>query len=340
MAKVSNQKIKLLFIADYIMRKADEENGFYIKDLQKHLEKKGIKAAYHSITDDIKLLRDQFGMEIDGGGGNGRPFYLLARHFKTEDISSIAECVGTAKFLSEKEAKRLTDLLKELCSEAQQDRIDRDYFVLDRPRTTQEDLKYSLATIRDAINHKEKILFKYTTRSLKGLSKTYRRKGEDYLVSPYKVVLTEGNHYLIGYNQKDKKIRAYRVSRMEQVKNAFEPCEGEKEFIRFGVSDYARQTFGMFIGPKARRITLICDNDLLDTMVERFGTTAAAEYRKKDEEHFTITTSIVPSPVFYGWVCGLGGKAIIEDSGEEDSIAKKYLDYLEKVRSKQQKSIE
>ena len=32
MAKVANQKVKLLFIADYIVRQSDDENGFYIKD--------------------------------------------------------------------------------------------------------------------------------------------------------------------------------------------------------------------------------------------------------------------------------------------------------------------
>ena len=88
MPKVSNQKVKLLYIADYIVRKSDDENGFYIKDIKEHLEEKGIKAHYHSITDDIKLLRDQFGMDIDGGGGNGRPLFLLSHHFKFEDISA------------------------------------------------------------------------------------------------------------------------------------------------------------------------------------------------------------------------------------------------------------
>ena len=340
MAKIANAKVKLVYIADYIVRNSDDENGFYITEIRDYLATKGIKAEYHSITDDIKLLRDQFGMDIDGGGGNGRPFYLVSHHFKFEDVSTIAECVGSAKFLSEKEAIRLTDLLKELCSQEQEKKISRDYFVVERPRQTQEDLKETLKTIRDAINNNVKITFKYTTRTLKGFSKTYRRKGETYKVSPFRIVLSEGNHYLIGFDDKRKRITSYRISRMDGVKRAYEPREGKKDFDRFGVSDYARQTFGMFIGPNAKRITLICDNNLLDVMVERFGTTASAEYKKRDEEHFTITTSIVPRPAFYGWLCGLGGKAIIEDSGEEDSTAKKYLDYLEKVKEKQGKSVE
>ena len=338
MPKVSKAKIKLLYIADFIIHNSDEEHGFYIKDIKEYLEEKGIKAEYHSITDDIKLLRDEFGMDIDGGGGFGRPFYLLSRHFAYEDISVIAECIGAAKFISEKEAKRLTETIKGFCSKWQAEKIDSDYYVWDRPRRTQKDILLSLETIRSAINDKTKIRFKYTTRSLKALQRTYRNKGEDYIVSPYKVVLAEGNHYLIGFDEKKNKITAYRISRMEAVRYSTEPRVGERKFNELGISDYARETFGMFIGPKAKRITLICENDLLDTMVERFGTTMAVEYKRKDEDHFTMKTAIVVSPAFYGWISGLGGKAIIEDSGEEDSVAKKYLAYLERIKEKQQKS--
>ena len=133
MPKVANQKLKLLYIADYIIHYSDEENGFYVKDLQEYLLTKGIKAEYHSITDDMKLLRDQFGMEIEGGGGRGSPFFLLSRHFPFEDLSVIAECVGSAKFISEKEALRLTETLKGFCSVYQAEEISRDYFITDSP---------------------------------------------------------------------------------------------------------------------------------------------------------------------------------------------------------------
>ena len=41
MPKVANQKLKLLYIADYIIHYSDEENGFYVKDLQEYLLSKG-----------------------------------------------------------------------------------------------------------------------------------------------------------------------------------------------------------------------------------------------------------------------------------------------------------
>ena len=342
MAKIANAKVKLLYIADYIVRNSDDENGFYITEIKDYLASKGIKAEYHSITDDIKLLRDQFGMDIDGGGGNGRPFYLLSHHFAFEDISAIAECIGSANFISEKEAHRLTGILKELCSEEQAKKIDRDYFISDRPRDTQEDLNITLGVIRDAIKNNAKISFRYTKSTINATNykyRIYRRKGESYIVSPYKVVLYEGNHYLIGYNEKRNVVSAFRMSRIDGIKIVYKPRVGEEVFRKYEIEDYPRQTFNMFIGPRVKEITLVCSNSLLDTMIERFGT-KEAWYKKIDEEHFSIRTKIVVSPAFYGWLCGLGGQAIIEDSGEEDSVAKKYIDYLEKMRDKQLKSVE
>lgn len=338
MAKRPNQKVRLLLIADFIVKHSDEANGFYVKDIKEYLDEKGIVSEYHAITDDIKILRDQFKMDIVGGGGRGRPFFLASRHFPFEDIRTISECIGTAQFLSEEEATRLNETLKGFCSIEQAKEIDKDYFVVERPRKTQEGILDSLDTIRDAIKNNNKIKFKYTKRSLRGFSKIYRRL-EAYTVSPFQVVLSEGKHYLIGFDDKRKRITAYRISRMEEVKNTYDPRANEEKFKFIGISDYARQTFGMFIGSRAKRITMICHNNLLDTMIERFGTSTAT-YKKKDEDHFTITTGIVVSPQFYGWLLGLGGLAVIEDSGEEDSVAKKYLSYIEKMKEIQQKSVE
>ena len=44
MPKSSNQKLKLLYIADFLMRETDEENSVFIKDIQEHLQSKGITA--------------------------------------------------------------------------------------------------------------------------------------------------------------------------------------------------------------------------------------------------------------------------------------------------------
>jgi predicted DNA-binding transcriptional regulator YafY len=117
---------------------------------------------------------------------------------------------------------------------------------------------------------------------------------------------------------------------MKDVKPTDEPREGEDKFKRMGISDYAKQTFGMFIGGNADRITIQFENSLLDAMLERFPKGPDTVYTKVDDKHFTVKTFIVESENFYGWICGLGGKAIIIEPQE---TAKRFKEYLEKIEA-------
>ena len=349
MPKSEKQRLKILYIADYLMRETDDKldenerplHGVLVGEIKDYLKSQGIDAEEHSIRRDIDLLNGvyrktekgqptetvYFTPLLDVLGGKGKPVYLGLRYFPFEDLEIIAECIASANFISKNEAEDLIDKLKKLCSKYQADSLRSEYIVAERPKYTENNMLKQLRRIKTAIKQNQKISFIYTRHSPKDFKSENRRKGQRYVVSPYKVVLSNGNHYLIGYDDISHQIRAYRIDRMEDVKAKDEPREGEKEFNRMGISDYARQTFGMFIGGNADRITIQFENSLLDAMIERFGKDKK-QYTKIDDTHFTIKTFIVESENFYGWLCGLGEKAIITDPPE---VAERFKDYLQKI---------
>ncbi len=348
MAKSEKQKLKIFYIADYLMRETDDEldendrplHGVLMRDIKEFLKSKDIEAEEHAISRDIDLLRgvkknadgdeEYFDGLLDVAGGKGKPIYLCSRFIDYEDLSIIAECVASAKFISKAEADELIKKLRKLCSKYRADELTSDYLVAERPKYTQKKMLRQLNTIRQAIKQDRKIVFHYTRHNIKNLSQIEtRRKGQLYTVSPFKVILTDGNHYLIGYDDRFKQIRPYRIDRMADVSYTDEPREGEGVFKRLGISDYARQTFGMFIGDSAKRITIRFDNSLLDAVIERFGNSVATDYKRVDENHFTLTTAIVRSENFYGWICGLGEKALIQDP----ETAKEFREYLHKIEA-------
>lgn len=190
-----------------------------------------------------------------------------------------------------------------------------------------------LRSIKAAIKNNQKISFLYTRHNPNNITQLEnRRKGKRYIVSPFKIILSDGNHYLIGYDDTYHQIRPYRVDRMDDVRKKDEPREGEDKFKRMGISDYAKQTFGMFIGGNADRITLQFEKSLLDAMMERFGPDRKL-YAKVDDNHFTVKTFIVESENFYGWVCGLGEKVVIVDPPE---VVERFKDYLQKITANYQ----
>lgn len=333
MPRSEKQKLKLFYIADYLMTETDEEHGVYAKDIKEHLASKGISAEEHSISRDIALLRDEFGMDILGGGG--KPFWLCSRFVDYQDLATIAECVASAKFVCDKEAKRLVGILKRFCSRHQQETIRSEAFVSARGRTTERHTIDNLALIRDAIHKDEKIEFNYNYHKISNLAKPFqRRDGAKYSVSPYQIILNDGNFYLLAYDDKAKKALTYRIDRMSGVDyQAGVPREGEKAFKRVDFQNYTTRSFGMFGGSddEIKRITIRFQDRMLDTVLDRFGKGRSSIYKPADKGHFTITTSIIPSPLFYAWLCGFGTSAVIVDPPE---VVQEFRDFLKKIQHK------
>lgn len=334
MPKSEKQKLKIFYIADYLMRKTDADgkgkmtHGVLLKDIRAYLKKdKDIDAEEHSIRRDIDLLADGV---LDIQGGKGKPVYVASRLIPFDDVETIAECIASANFVSKNEAEELIDELKILCSEHQEKRLKNDYIVEGRKYTKRRMLN-DLADIKKALRNSHKISFIYTRTNPNDPTLTNpenRRKGTRYIVSPFKIVLSDGHHYLIGYDDTYHRIMPYRIDRMDKVNELKEPVEGKDKFDRMGISNYAKQTFGMFFGGNADRITIQFENSLLDAMLERFPKGTGTEYKRIDDKHFTVKTFIVESENFYGWVCGLGKKAIIT---APDGTVERFKEYLQKI---------
>ncbi len=81
----------------------------------------------------------------------------------------------------------------------------------------------------------------------------------------------------------------------------------------------------MFSSEKAR-VELICDNDVMDSIIDRFGedvTTCAY-----DDSSFKAVADIAVSHVFFSWVFGFGGKVKIKAPEE---VKETYSDMLNKA---------
>ena len=88
-------------------------------------------------------------------------FYVKSRRYELNDIRLLAECVYAARFIDDKRAKKLANVALSHLSEAQARKISHDSFLVDRAKTTNTSVYYSVDTINGAIERKKKISFKY-----------------------------------------------------------------------------------------------------------------------------------------------------------------------------------
>ena len=351
-----NQKLKPYVVLQYLLKNTDENMVSSAQDIVAYLEECGIDAERRSVYRDIKdinlialmleedctveeakeMLEDDEDdeLKIIVYDPHRKGFYVRQRHYDQNDIRLLAECVYAAKFVTEGQAKRLVDVVCGFVSERQAERIKHNAFLVDRIKTENKSVLNNISVINDAMSlridgvaHKpEKIRFKYLKYAIEDVSKQVeRRSGADYVVSPYQLLINDGNYYLLAYDR--KKIRTYRVDRMKGVSFTREPREGQEEFDKIDVRTYAQRVFSMYSGKK-KRVTIRFINMLLDVAVERFST-KDAQYSAVDDKHFTVTAEVEISDLFFGWLLSFGRRVKILYPSD---VLEDFRAYIEKMR--------
>lgn len=359
--KKNDQKMKPYLVYEYLMRYSDANHVVSANELVGYLQECGISAERRSIYKDIEEINKALLLtQRDGYGipraetveeaeellqddkektiiydAHRKGFYVRKRHYKVDDIRLLAECVYSAKFIDEKRAKRLANVVCDLVSEHHADDIKRDAFLVDRVKTDNTEIYEIVSKINAAMSRKrnkkahvpEKIRFKYLKYTIQnGVKRVERRRGEWYIVSPYKLLINDGFYYLLGYDDKNKKILHYRIDRMKDVELMEEERDGEEEYKTLDMEAFLNENFSMYQGTK-EHVTLCAVNVLLDSFVDRFGTRNAI-YAIEDEKHFTARVTVSVSDQFFGWLCGLGNKVRIVAPSD---VKEKYIDYLTKI---------
>lgn len=357
--KQTNQKLKPYLVLQYLLRETDKDHKVNAYDIVGYLEDDcGITAERRSIYRDIEEI-NKATLVIEEGCTIGeaeqmleddendalklivydktaKGFYVRQRHFDLTDIRLLAECVYSTKFISEGQSKRLLDVVCDFVSNHQAEKIRHNAFLTDRVKTNNKSVLNSIATINDAMSRKiegqphepEKIEFKYLKYTIDDMSgQAERRHGEKYCVSPYQLLINDGNYYLLAFDDRFQKMRTYRVDRMKEVSRSGQPRGGEAAFKEIDLHTYTQRTFGMF-GGEQQLVTIRFINKLMDTAVDRFGSHGAV-YRKIDNNHFTVTVKVDVSDQFFGWLLGFGKMAKLMGP---DDVVEKFLAYMDKIR--------
>lgn len=354
--KQAHQKIKPYVVLQYLMKSSDEDTTKSANDIVEALAEYGIPAERRSIYRDIEeinkvfvmlendctieeaeeMLAEDEDLKIIVYDEHKKGFYARRPNVNIDDLRLLAECVYSSKFISEKTSNALIDFICETVSEPQADTIKHEAFLVDRIKTNNTQIIRNIMTIDRAMrrneNHKpEKISFHYLKYTIANVrQQVERRKGERYIVSPYHLLINDGNYYLLAFDDKSQKMKTYRVDRMKDICLIGEPRAGEEDFKKIDLKNYAQQHFSMFSG-KTDYVTIQAINPLLDTMIDRFGNERyGAIYSKGDKDHFNIRVKIEVSEQFYGWLLGFGKrvKLIAPDDVVEDFKA-----YLDKIKS-------
>jgi len=310
MPNVADSKRRILYVAKYIMENHDEiYPGFSTNDVLDYLVQYGIKADRRSIYSDLAALRDVFEMDIETVPGGYH--YLRSRAFEYADLCLLADCTHAAKFLSDAQAKQLIDTIGSFGSLAQAEKLKQEVFLCHRVKGEQKNTMYIISIIREAIEQKKKIQFRYTRRHINNVTERIERNlGRRYTVSPYSLIISDGNYYVYAFSDTAQDMRLFRIDRMKDLEPSNAPQSGFNVYSKIDMSRYIKRVFFMSPG-EAQQVKLRFDMKLLDSVIDRLGTDTDVMYRPDGKEHFVVTTEIEISNQFYGWLASFGTRAQI-----------------------------
>ena len=305
MPRSAGQKLKLLYLKDYLLRYTDDSHSVTVRQMIEELGRRGISAERKSVYDDLDALDgDACGLDLVRDCGS---YAVGARDFELQEVKLLVDMVQSSNFITRRKTAQLITKLEGLCSRHEARLLSRQVYVRNRVKAMNESVYINVDKISEAIAG-DRLLrflyFQYNTRKQKEL----RHAGRLHEVSPFALIWVDQNYYLLAYSAEHESMRHYRVDRMTRITSAEGPRRGKEVFAATDMSTYTTKVFNMFTGEE-KRVRLRCDASLADPFIDRFGEDVSMV--PEGEDAFTVTVDVVVSPQFYAWLTPFGTRVEI-----------------------------
>lgn len=315
----NDAKLRPLYLAKILFEQTDEDHYLTTAQLIKILEEKyNVKSHRQTIKADLEILK-KFGMEIEEVKSTQNRYNVFGRGFDQAELKLLIDAVESSKFITQRKSDVLVEKICNLTSHHRAQELNRNISVEGRIKPDNEKVYLIVETINEAINRRKKIsfeCFKYNVKKEKKL-----KREEPYIITPLHLVWNGDYYYMIGVYDYQNRLGTFRVDRIKKIPTILKE-DGISEPEEFDLNQFLNTTFHMY-NSKHEEVELICLNDLMDAIIDRFGedvTTYA-----NDMESFRIIVNVAVSHVFYSWVFGFCGKVRIKGP---EWVKKEYQDMI------------
>ena len=261
------KKLALIRILQILEKYSDSEHPIKHDKIVELLEKEyGLVVERKAIGRNISLLNEA-GFEIET---TKKGSYLAERAFEDSELRLLIDGVLSSGHISTKHSK---DLIEKLCAQSNKyfrPRVKNIYSVNDWNKTDNTTVFYTIETVDEAIEQGRQVRFEYNKF---GLDKQLHRTSRQTL-SPYQMILHNQRYYLMGYNEKWKEMRYYRMDRITNIQLLDEPQTPLRSLKGYenGI-DYKRfsQAMPYMFADELQSVELIADGWAIDQIVDWFG---------------------------------------------------------------------
>ena len=298
-------KPRILYLMQYLQENSDEKHPVTTAEIRKELEKRGCPVTVITLRTDIQsLIEAGYDIGINEREGLSTTYSWLDREWSLPELRILVDAVSSSQFLTKEKSRQLIGKLAEMAGPSYRDQLTPRILVSEHVKAPNKQILLSVQTIHRAIERERKITFKYMEHDL-DMKLRPRHAGtpeENYIVSPYATIWNSDRYYLVGWSDRRRKVSAFRVDRMTEVKQINRKRVPEPDW--FNVQDYTDKVFWMY-GGYDEEVTLRCRRELLDQVIDKFGEGVTLENVTKT--FFDVTVPVSVSGTFFAWVFQYAG---------------------------------
>ncbi len=314
--------IRLLLVKEYLQANAGKDRIVKRGEIEKYLKEMGYPAAKKALYSDFAVLQTEFGLQLEYDP-HKKGYRLLNPPFEPYELRLLVDGIQSAKFITKEKVREITDKIKTYAGKETKATLNRQTYVADRVRSMNDSVVKDADRLHQAIAEDRQIGFRYFHYTPdKSNPKNYSKDGNQYIVSPYALLWSNGNYYLYAYD--GEQLRYFRVDRMERITLPLPAKrEGKEAYQEKDVASQNVKVFDMY-GGEVHNVRMRFRNELADAVIDQFG--KAVIMTPVDAEHFTITSPVEISPTFFAWVATFGSRAKIISP---EPVAAKMREFLE-----------
>ena len=322
--KLHEKNGNILYILNILRKYSDEDHILSAKEITNLVkEKYDVDNDDRTIRRNILLLKEKLGYDISTKKENKKGYYLIKDYYSDFDIGEIRTIIDTisfAPYITKEKSRRIIGKCMELLNDYEIDKLDDYKIVSDKVKTLNDEVINNIEYIYDAIYNNKKISFTYNHYVLDSNKLVFKpTSNEVRIVSPFKIIYSIQEFYLIGVKKGENKLKTYRIDRMTNLKVLDEDINkpiNDKE-----VKEFIDSQISMF-GGKPIDIIIKCDNSMLDNVVELLG--RDLNYKMYDNDHFKVKISVNEEAFINWYLRNLGKIEVLEPT----TLSKKINDKL------------
>lgn len=275
-----------IYILNVLKKYTDEEHIISVAEIQRKVKEiYDVDIDPRTIRRNINLLKYKLNYDISTREDNNKGYYISRdpeTDFETGEIRAIIDTFNYSNFIVPSVAKGIIEKCKNLQNIYENEKL-KDYqiYVPDNKTQNKEVIK-NMEDISEAILNNNKISFEYWKYKLN--DKLEKQISSTPTVSPYAIVYNKQEFYLICLKDGKEELSHYRIDKMKNVKVIKDSKVVHK--TKKEVRDFALSAVEMF-GGETTKMTVTCNNILLDEVIERFGKDISIN--KVDDDTFKMT---------------------------------------------------